>query len=313
MWFTSDPTFWMPDQASNHAALVDSIYYFLYWASIISFVVCIGAAAWFVIRYRAKTPHDQAESQVDHSTALEVTWTLPVFGVAAVAFYLGVVGFLDMRNAPDDAYEIQVTAYKWAWAFTYENGVTDGNLVVPADRPIKLIMSSDDVLHSFYVPAFRVKQDVVPGRYTSLWFQTDGAGEYQIFCTEYCGTKHSEMLAKVIVKEPTEFDRWLEESAAPSGTPEEIGEKLVAQRGCAACHSINGAKGVGPSFKGSWGVARKLADGSEVVMDENYVKTSILNPQGQIVAGYPPVMPTFKGKLKNSEIDAIIAYLKTLK
>ena len=210
MWFTSDPTFWMPSQSSNHAATVDNIYYFLYWASIISFVAVMGVLAWFLLKYRAKGKNDHALSQNDHSTVLEVAWTLPVFVVSAVAFYFGAVGFIDMRSAPDNAYEINVTAYKWAWLFNYENGHSEGNLHVPAGRPVKLVMSSDDVLHSFFVPAFRVKQDVVPGRYTSLWFEAKEAGEYQIFCTEYCGTKHSEMLSKVIVHEPAEFDKWLE-------------------------------------------------------------------------------------------------------
>ena len=315
MWFTSDPTFWMPEQASNHAALVDNIYYFLYWASVISFVAVIFAGALFVVKYRAKDPNDKARSQVDHSTTLELAWTLPVFGVAAVAFYFGVMGFVNMKTPPDDSYQVNVTAYKWAWAFNYANGHTDGNLHIPAGRPVKLVMSSDDVLHSFFVPAFRVKQDVVPGRYTTVWWQADAPGEYQIFCTEYCGTKHSEMLAKVIVHTEDDFAKWLDSvgDIFEGRTPEEVGQMLVTQRGCLACHSLEGAKGVGPTFKGAWGVARKLADGSEQVMDENYVRQSVMEPQSQIVAGYPPVMPTFKGKLEDREISAIIAFIKSLK
>jgi cytochrome c oxidase subunit 2 len=315
MWFTSDPTFWMPAQASNHAALVDNIYYFLYWASVISFVAVIAAGGWFVLKYRARDINDKALSQVDHSTTLELTWTLPVFGVAAVAFYFGVMGFVDMKTPPDDAYEVNVTAYKWAWAFTYANGHTDGNLHIPAGRPVKLTMASDDVLHSFFVPAFRVKQDVVPGRYTQVWWEAMEPGEYQIFCTEYCGTKHSEMLAKVIVHTEDDFAKWLDSvgNILDRLPPEEAGKLLATQRGCLACHTLDGAKGVGPTFKGAWGSTRKLADGADQVMDENYVRQSVMEPQSQIVAGYPPVMPTFKGKLDDREISAIIAFLKSLK
>lgn len=315
MWFTSDPTFWMPSQSSNHAATVDNIYYFLYWASVISFVAVIVALVFFVFKYKAKDKNDKALSQQDHSTVLEVAWTLPVFIVGAVAFYFGAVGFIDMKSPPDNAYEVNVTAYKWAWLFNYDTGASDGNLHIPAGRPIKLVMSSDDVLHSFFVPAFRVKQDVVPGRYTTVWFEAKEAGEYQIFCTEYCGTKHSEMLAKVIVHEPADFEEWMKKASNPyeGMTPIAAGEKLVQERGCLACHSLTGAKIVGPTFKGAYGTERALTDGSKVVMDENYVRTSIVNPAGQVVAGYPPVMPTFQGKLTDQEISFIIAYLKSLK
>ena len=316
MWLLSEPTYWMPPPASNHATLVDDLYYFLYWTSVISFVLIVVVAGWFVWRYRSRgDQNEKAESQADHSTILEIAWSLPVFLVGLIAFYFGAVGYIDLRSPPDDAYEIRVTAYKWAWEFAYRNGATSPDLHVPVDRPVRLVMSSDDVIHSLFIPAFRVKQDIVPGRYSDAWFEPLTAGEFQGFCTEYCGTKHSEMLFKVVVHPSGEFEQWLQEAGniLDKYPPEEAGKLLVAQKGCPQCHSVDGTNGIGPSFKGIWATQRGLVDGSNVKVDENYIRSSILNPQAQVAAGYRPVMPTFRGKLKDREIDAIIAYLKTLK
>ena len=312
MWFTSDPTFWMPAQASNHAALVDNIYYFLYWASVISFVACMFAGALFVLKYRAKNINDKALSQVDHSTTLELTWTLPVFAVAAVAFYFGVMGFVSMKTPPDDAYEVNVTAYKWAWAFNYANGHTDGNLHIPAGVPVKLTMSSDDVLHSFYVPAFRVKQDVVPNRYSSVWFQATKVDSFDVFCTEYCGTSHSGMLAKVIVHKPEDFEAWLN---AGDDRPLDVqGESLFKANSCNTCHSIDGSRIVGPTFKGLFGSSRTFADGTTRTADEDYLRQSIMQPGSEIVESYPNVMPASYGTtLRPDDVTKIIEYIKTLK
>ena len=316
MWMTSDPTFWMPSAAATQAEVVDLLYYFLYYVSLASFVVIMAVLLYFVVTYRAKSKGERAVSPGGHNTLLEIGWTIPPAIVSVFVFVVGAKGFIDMKSPPADSMEIQVTAYKWAWQFTYPGGHKDPNLHVPPNRPVRLVMSSDDVLHSFFIPSFRIKQDIVPGRYTETWFKAVESGEFQIFCTEYCGTKHSEMLAKVTVHESEEdYQKWLDsqQNILDQLPPEQAGEKLIAANGCTACHSLTGVKGVGPSFKGQWGTERAFADGTKAIMDENYVRSSILNPTGQVVAGYAPVMPTFQGKLKDREIDAIIAYLKTLK
>ena len=316
MWMTSEPTFWMPSAAATQAEVVDLLYYFLYYVSVASFVVIMVVLVYFIVKYKAKSKGERAQSPGGHNTLLEISWTIPPAIVSVFVFVVGAKGYIDMKSPPRDSMEIGVTAYKWAWQFTYPNGHKDANLHVPPDTPVRLVMSSDDVLHSFYVPSFRIKQDVVPGRYTEVWFKATESGEYQIFCTEYCGTKHSEMLAKVTVHESEDaYEKWLDSQGniLDKLPPDEAGAKLVAQNGCTACHSLDGKKGVGPSFKGTWGQERAFADGTNAVMDENYVRNSILNPQGQVVKGYAPVMPTFQGKLSDRQIDAIIAYLKTLK
>jgi cytochrome c oxidase subunit II len=216
--------------------------------------------------------------------------------------------------APAESYEIAVTAKKWAWSFTYPTGATTSELHVPAGRPVKLLMSSQDVLHSFFVPEFRVKQDVVPGSYTSVWFHAIEPGEFTLLCTEYCGTAHSSMLAKVVVHEEREFQEWLEgvSDAGKGLTPVEFGQKLYTTAQCNTCHSVDGRRLIGPTWQGIYNAERRLRDGTTVIADENYLRDSILNPAAQIVEGYPPVMPSYKGQLRDAEIDALIAYMKTL-
>ena len=190
------------------------------------------------------------------------------------------------------------------------------DLVVPVGKPVKLLMSSQDVIHSFFVPDFRVKMDVLPNRYTITWFEAINTGEYDIYCTEYCGKGHSEMLGKVKVLSEEEYAQWLTASMVdiPEGMSlEEAGEKLYTSKACATCHSIDGTPGVAPSFLGKYGSQEKLVDGTEVLVDENYVRESILNPQSKVVLGYQPVMPTYQGVLTDRQIDALIAYMKTLK
>jgi cytochrome c oxidase subunit 2 len=207
-----------------------------------------------------------------------------------------------------------VTGQKWQWFFTYPNGYVTGELHVPVDRPVELTMTSEDVIHSLWIPAFRVKKDVVPGRYNKAWFEATEPGEYPLLCTEYCGTGHSDMLTRVTVHRPGEFETWLREAADLLGTlpPAEAGLKLYETKGCKQCHSLDGSAGVGPSFKNLFGSERHLADGGQVVADENYVRHSILEPMSQVSLGFDPVMPTYAGKLKDQEITMLIAYLKSI-
>ncbi|TWT99868.1 Cytochrome c oxidase subunit 2 precursor [Botrimarina colliarenosi] len=323
--------FWFRDAASTGAADVDWLYFFILWLSVFFFFLITALTVAFVARYYARPGH-AAEHTPHHNNALEAAWSIfPGFLVVAI-FYWGFTGYLDLRTPPENAYEIRVVAKKWNWSFMYPNGVVDPNLHVPADQPVKLVMSSDDVLHSLYIPAFRVKMDVVPGRYSTLWFEatkpndesydqaidatTTGSDEngYDLFCTEYCGQGHSAMLAKVIVHKSGTFETWLEDAAKidPASSPVELGKDIWKYRGCAQCHSVDGAKGTGPTWKDTYGT-EQATDKGEVTVDENYIRESILNPMAKIRDGYKGVMPSYQGQLKDAEIASVIWYIKSLK
>ena len=302
-----------PTPSSTTAEQVDNLFYFILLVSIFFFAIIVGVMVLFLIKYRAR-PGESAQKSPSHNNTLEVAWTvIPGIFVAGI-FFWGFVGYLDMRQPPDDSYEIQVTAKKWSWSFTYPNGHVDNNLHVPQDRPVRLVMSSDDVIHSLYIPAFRLKMDVIPGRYTTTWFESGTPGEYTLFCAEYCGTQHSNMLAKVVVHRSGEFEKWLEDAAnfLETVTPVQAGEILYQRRGCIQCHSVDGSAKSGPSFKDVFGSQQGLSDGSSVTVDENYLRESILEPQAKVRAGYKPVMPTYQGQLKDEEISALIVYIKSL-
>lgn len=303
-----------PQRASTDAAIVDEIFYFIFITSVVFFVLILGLMVFFLIKYRRREGVGPQPSPA-HSTSMEMLWTIIPTILVAVMFIWGFWGYMGMRQAPDDSYEIQVLAKKWAWNFQYPNGHIEPDLHVPVGRPVRLVMSSDDVIHSLYIPAFRLKMDVVPGRFTKTWFQATETGEHQLFCAEYCGTQHSTMLAKVVVHASGEFEKWLENAAnfLQRMTPVEGGALLVQRRGCAQCHSIDGSAKVGPSFKATFETQQPLASGENVTVDENYIRESIMEPMAKVRAGYKPVMPTYKGQLKDEEIAAIIAYIKSLK
>lgn len=310
----ADETFWLPAQRSTYAHEVDNLFYFILWLSVFFFSLIMGLMVYFVWKYRAREGHTSQPSPI-HNTTLEVVWTaIPVI-LVIIIFYMGFTGFMNIANPPQNAYEINVTGMKWKWLFTYPNGYVDEKLHVPVNRPIRLVMTSEDVIHSLYIPAFRMKMDVVPGRYHKIWFNATKEGEYDIYCAEYCGTNHSDMITKTVVHAPGEFEKWLEQASNFLATlpPHEAGEKLYKQRGCSGCHSVDGKANTGPTFQNLFGHPVQLKDGSTVEADENYIRESILNPQAKVVGGYQPVMPTYKGKIKDEEILAIIEYLKTLK
>lgn len=305
-------TWMMPPQSSTVAAEVDGLYYFLFYMSLFFMVLIYGATAWFAWKYRRRGKRDVKTSGPDQNHRLEVTWTVIPTILVLIIFVWGFKGYLRMTIVPGDAYEVNVIAQKWSWQFRYPDGTITGELGVPVDRPVKLIMTSQDVLHSFYVPQFRIKMDVIPNRYTLTWFEAVRTGTFDIFCTEYCGKGHSEMLNKVIAMPQKEFEDWLAEQGGAGLPPEEFGAKLYTQRACNTCHSIDGSKNVGPSFKGIFGRTEQLKDGSTIIVDEEYIRESILNPQAKLVQGYDPVMPAFQGLLRDREIEALIAYLKSL-
>jgi cytochrome c oxidase subunit 2 len=310
----TDGSFWMPVQGSTGAEPVDRIFGFIFWVSVFFFVLIVALMIGFVVRYRRRAGREDAEESPHHNTALEVTWTVIPIAIVVFIFAWGFKAYLDMNTPPANSYEVLVTGQKWKWLFTYPNGHVDENLHVPIDTPVRLVMTSEDVIHGFYVPAFRLKRDVLPGRYVKLWFRAIKQGEYQIYCTQYCGTGHSDMWAKVVVHEPGGFERWLDEASnfLKTMSPAQAGERLYRSRGCAQCHSVDGAGGTGPTFKALFGHLVPLEGGKTVTADEDYVRESIMDPQAKIVLGFQPVMPTFKGRLSDHEITAIIEYLKTL-
>ncbi len=309
----SGRSFWMPPQVSTTASGVDWLFYFILGISVFFFVLIVALMVLFVVRYRRRG-NQRAEPSPHHNMALEVTWTAIPVVLVVIIFFFGFKGFLDMATPPANAYEVLVQGQKWKWTFTYPNGYVDENLHVPVSRPVRLVMSSADVIHSLYVPAFRVKQDVVPGRYAKAWFEATEPGEYDLFCAEYCGTSHSDMIAHVVVHPPGEFEQWLEKASnfLDTMSPVEAGRKLYQVRGCQQCHSVDGSAKTGPSLLGVFGHSQRLADGTTVLADENYIRESILEPQAKVVAGFEPVMPTYQGRLSDAEIGAIIEFLKSL-
>ena len=305
---------WLPEAASSFAGRVDNVIWFVTIISVIFFVFISVLLVYFSVKYRRKSENDRT-SQYTSYHGLEVIWTvIPSILVLAIFIY-GLVVYDEMRTPPKDAMEINVIGKQWLWQFQYDTGKTSLNeIYVPVGRAVKLVMTSEDVLHSFFVPEFRVKQDLVPGMYTYLWFKAIKEGEYNIFCAEYCGTSHSAMLGKVKVVSVEEFENWKNEATedAPIENPIEFGAELYVTRGCSACHSINGSVGVGPTFKGLMGREETMQDGEFIVVDENYIRESIYEPQAKIVQGFAPIMPSFKGMVSEGEVGAIIAYIKSL-
>ncbi len=311
----ADAGFWFPSQGSTVAEHVDSVYFFILYVSTFFFVLILGIMGWFMIKYRHR-PGVEAEVTVTHNLPLELSWSVIPTLLTIVMFWLGFTSYLDMRTPPASSYEIDVVAKKWSWAFKYPNGWIESELHIPKDQNVTLTMASDDVLHSLWIPAFRTKMDVVPGRYTQEWFNATKAGTYPLMCAEYCGQKHSEMITNVVVHETRgDFDKWLQTASDihKNKTPVEAGEYFYKSRGCIQCHSLDGVPKNGPSFKGLFGRERKFTDGTSIVADANYIRNSILEPQSKIVVGFRPIMPTFKGQLTDQDISAIIAFIKSQK
>ena len=315
----------LPEQASTLAASVDLLYFFLIGVSLFFGVLIATLLIVFGVRFRRR-PGDDIPQPIHGSTPLELTWSIIPFAIAMVIFTWGAVLFFRMARPPDNAHEVFVVAKQWMWKLQHLEGRREINeLHVPIGQAVKLTMTSEDVIHSFYVPAFRMKADVLPGRYTTTWFEATKVGEYHLFCAEYCGTEHSGMIGRIVVMEPADYQAWLSLSgptgvassggpgAAPAAvSPVAAGEMLFNQYGCATCHQPQGGA-LGPSLIGLYGKSVKLQDGSEVVADEAYVRESILNPTAKVVASFQPVMPTFQGQLSEEQVLELIQYIKSLK
>ncbi len=305
----------MPTQATEIAKHVDSLYAFLLISSFIACAILIGGMIYFVYRYRRQTDHDKT-AYITHNTFLEFLWSFIPLVIFLAVFAWGWIIFHEMRTPPEGAREINVHAKQWSWEFEYKSGLkTYNELIVPVNTPIKLIMSSEDVLHSFYVPSFRIKQDVVPGRYTQLWFNSEKLGDFHVFCAEYCGLSHSNMLAKIKVVPKDEYEKWLTESYEEGElTIAQKGAKLYKAKACVGCHSTDGKVVIGPTFKGAMGSEKEMDDGSKVVVDENYLRESILQPTAKTVKGFPKgAMPSFQGQLSEEELSALIEFIKEQK
>jgi cytochrome c oxidase subunit 2 len=310
---TIDPNFQLPEQLSTGAAEVDDLYMFVYWFSVIFTAIIVGVMLYCVVKFRRR-PGVKAEP-VGHNLKLEVAWTvIPLFFVV-ILFHYGFKVYVHNAVAAEGALEIRVHGKQWLWDFEYPNGNHSTGMVhIPVNKPVKFIMSSDDVIHSFYVPGARLKRDAVPGMYTFIAFTPNTVGDMQVFCAEYCGTSHSGMLATIKVDTQEVFDKAMKEGVAkPDGMSDaEWGADLYSKNACKTCHTVDGSKLVGPTWKGIWGRSETLTDGSTVTVDENYVKESILKPQAKVVGGFTTAqMPPFT--LNDKQIDAIIAYMKTLK
>jgi cytochrome c oxidase subunit 2 len=312
----ADGSFWLPPPHSETAAGVDYVFYMILAICAFFFTLVVATMFYFAVRYRRRPGH-RAEKTATHSNVLEVTWTVIPVLIVAYIFYAGFTAYMNMQTGPQQSYEILVKAQKWDWFFTYPNGYVSSDLHLPVDEPIKLIMSSEDVIHSLYIPAFRVKMDCVPGRYTYAWLRavepTPEDAPLGLYCTEYCGDSHFDMRANVVVHDKGGFDAWLENAAnyLKELPPEEAGGVVFSRR-CTQCHSVDGTAKTGPTLKGAFGAKHKMRDGTTVDVDENYIRESIMDPQAKVRDGYQPVMPTFKGILSDEEIGYLIQYLKTI-
>jgi len=303
------------EAVSRTAGQVDTLFWFITGVSLLFFLLVEGLLIGFAIRYRRRKGEEAAAtSEAKGNLLLESIWILIPSLVVLSFFVYGFIVFREMRAPLAGAEDVQVVGRQFSFEFRHPDGRTEtGELHVPVGRPVKLLLSSEDVIHSFFVPAFRVKQDMVPGQYTTLWLDPAREGTYDILCAEYCGVGHSVMRATLHVMAPADYAAW--EAAGRSTaakTPAERGEELAKGKGCLGCHSIDGSVKVGPTLKGVFGRKTALSDGTTVTVNEEYLRESIVEPGTKVVKGFPNVMPTFKTSLSSAEIADLIAYLKTL-
>jgi cytochrome c oxidase subunit 2 len=338
----ADMKTFMPPAGTAIASQVDSIYAFLLISSLISFILLIGGFLFFVWKYRRRSPNDKT-AYITHNHILEFLWSFIPFCIFMLLFVWGWEVFHEMRHAPENALEVHVYGKKWAWRFLYKNGkeITDtmsadgkpvsATMVVPIGRPVKLILSSEKmvgskalsedqtdrpVLHSFFIPAFRIKQDVVPGRYTAEWFKAEKLGDYQVFCAEYCGSGHYSMAAHIKVVSVEDYEKWIASEGLDLSKMSlaERGREAYGKRACIGCHSVDGTRMTGPSFKGLYMSKQELEGLPTIVADEDYLRESILQSNAKITKGFPSgVMPLFAGTIPDDEVTSLIEFIKSVK
>ena len=314
----------LPVEASSIAAEVDALHAVIITVTLVSSVGVFAASAWMVLHFRRGAPN----VTTPHLVATRTTEIGMGLGLLALFIAFWVVGFrqyLTIEHPPDDARTVFVTARQWMWKFSYADGRSaEDVLVVPRGADIKLAMTSRDVIHAFYVPAFRIKQDVVPGRYTTAWFRAEKAGTYPILCAEYCGTDHSAMRGEVRVLEPDEYARWVDDPSRDRSGEKDLvsrGREVAVRRACVTCHTISGDANAGaavnpttgPSWAGLYDSYVELRGGTRVLADEAYLTRSMMDPNADIVSGYQPVMPTYAGVLEQAETAALVEYIESLR
>jgi cytochrome c oxidase subunit 2 len=306
-------SFW-PEQASSVAWGVDLLYIFIIVVTVAVTLAVYAAAAMFIVKYKRRS-EDEIPEQIEGNLPLEIAWSIIPLGLVLVMFVWGIVVFYNLSRVPPDALNFNVVGKQWMWKVQHPSGKREINeLHVPLGQRVNLTITSEDVIHSFFIPAFRTKMDAVPGRYTTSWFEPTKTGEYHIFCAEYCGTKHSHMIGRVVVLDPTHYEQWLKTGSATAvisnETPEVAGARLFQEQRCNTCHMTNGL--MAPMLAGVFGSQVTLQGGETVTADENYLRESIVTPQAKIVNGYQPNMPTFQGQVTEDALLQLIAYIKSL-
>ncbi len=309
----------LPSVASPLTSGQDSVFYFVFWLGVFFFVLVLGFLIYFAVKYKKKSDKDVTYEWVGN-TKLEVFWSVVPSILLAVVFVWGLLGWMSLNTPPQDSIEVHVTARKWDWLFTdVKTGSESSDLIVPIGKPVKLIMSSADVIHGFYVPGFRINRDVLPSQYTVVWFKAEKAGDYPVYCSQYCGTKHSQMIRYVRVMEPAAYEKALVAAQGAGLSSADLGKKIFGGKGaCASCHDVSSDKKrlVGPALYGIFGEKLDivLSDGTKktVTIDENYLKRSILEPNFRSIPGYPNVMPSYQGQLSDKEVVALTEYMKSL-
>lgn len=298
-----------PEQASTVAGSVDTLYIFLVILTGSVSVAIWIAVFYFAIKYRRR-PDNELAQEIEPPTSLELAWTIIPGIIFLGIFVWGAYVYFRIQRPPDNALEVYATGRQWMWKFQHPSGQREINsLHVPVNRAVKITMASEDVVHSLWFPAFRVKRDVLPSRYVTMWFQATKTGRFHIFCAEYCGTEHSKMVGSVIVMDPVEYQRWL--AGGEEGSLASQGEKLFQKFACNTCHT-NDATARGPVLAGIYGSQVMLGSGDVIVADDNYIRESILNPQAKVAAGFLPIMPTFQGQVTEEDLLKLLAYVKSL-
>ncbi len=309
-----------PVSASSYSGSVDALFAYLMIVAVFFSLLIFFGIVYFALRFRRLSP-DEIGADIHGSTALEVTWMLIPFLLTLVMFGWGASVYVEMRTQPKQALEIYVIGKQWMWKMQHAEGRKEINeLHVPVDRAVELTMASEDVIHDFYVPAFRVKMDIVPGRYSKLWFKATKPGKYHLFCSQYCGTNHALMGGWIYVMEPADYQQWLaggpqQAASSDSGAPAQAsladaGAQLFQTLACQTCHRSDIA-GPGPNLKGVFGSTVHLDNGQTVIADEAYLRECILHPGVKMVAGYQPIMPSFQGLVTEEQLLQLIAFIKS--
>ncbi|MEP6569384.1 MAG: cytochrome c oxidase subunit II [Acidobacteriota bacterium] len=301
----------IPESASTVSGKVDALYFYLSGVTVFFTLLISGVLIFFVIKFRRRSPFE-IPRPIAGSYKLETLWSVIPFIIAMSMFAWGAQLYFVNSRPPKNANEIYVVGKQWMWKIQHSTGQREINeLHVPAGRKIKLIMTSEDTIHDFFIPAFRIKADVLPGKYTMQWFEATKPGTYHLFCAEYCGMNHSGMIGSIIVMQPTDFDNWLSGNASQQ-SPAVAGQQLFQSLGCVSCHGANGEGGRGPALVGLFGSKVSLNGGQTVIADEAYIRESIENPAAKVVSGFNPIMPTFQGQVTPEQLIQIMSFIKSL-